>query len=292
MTEISAWAWGAMRACEAAETARPADLARFLAKAHDAGATWIDGADIYAGGASETRVGDALALDPALRARFKIIAKAGVVLPGGGVATQHYRNDASHLRTQLEASLKRLKLDRVDLFLIHRPDYLMDAEETAAALKAMVADGLTKAVGVSNFSVWQTDRLARALGAPVAADQLEFSVLATAALDDGRLDRALAHKVAVFAWGPLAGGRLFDLEDQAAGRVRGVLAQLAASEDPDAIAGAALAWLARHPARPIPILGSCRIARLARQAAAMAAIEMTAEDWYAVLQAARGARAP
>jgi predicted oxidoreductase len=281
-----------MRACDGAEAARPADLARFLGAAHDAGAAWIDSADIYAGGGSETLVGEALALDPGLRDRFKIIAKAGVVLPGRGVATQHYRNDASHLRTQLEASLKRLKLSRVDLFLVHRPDYLMDAAETAAALKAMVADGLTRAVGVSNFSIWQTDRLARALGEPVAADQLEFSVLATQALDDGRLDYALAHGASVFAWGPLAAGRLFSAEAQDAVRVRSVLGPLAGSEDPDAIAGAALAWLARHPARPIPVLGSCRIKRLARQAAAMGAIEMTGEDWYAVLEAARGARVP
>lgn len=290
---MRAWAWGAMRACDGAETARPADLARFLGQARDAGAIWIDGADIYAGGASEALIGEALSHDPGLRGRFKFIAKAGVVLPGlNGIETAHYRNDADHLRGQLETSLKRLKLDQVDLFMVHRPDYLMDAEETAAALKAMIADGLTKAVGVSNFSVWQTGRLARALGGPVAADQLEFSVLATEALDDGRLDQALVDNVQVFAWGPLAGGRLFEPQNDAVGRVGTVLAQLAGSEDPDAIAGAALAWLARHPSRPVPILGSCRIERLARQAAVMSAIEMTAEDWYAVLEAARGARVP
>ena len=287
------WAWGAMRACEGAQTARPADLARFLGQIHDAGARWIDSADIYAGGASEALVGEALAIDPGLRHRLKLIAKAGVVLPGSnGVTTAHYRNDTAHLRRQLEASLQRLRCDRVDLFLVHRPDYLMDAEETAAALNATVADGLVKAVGVSNFSVWQADRLQRALGATLAANQLELSVLATDALDDGRLDQALADNTQVFAWGPLAGGRLFDLQDGAAQRVRAVLAGLAGREDRDAIAGAALAWLGLHPSKPIPILGSCRAERLSKQAAVMAATPISSEAWHAVLEAARGARVP
>jgi len=287
------WAWGAMRACEGADTSRPAGLARFLAQAHDAGAAWIDCADIYAGGASEALVGEALAVDPGLRDRLKIIAKAGVVLPGlNGVQTAHYRNDAAHLRGQLQASLKRLNLGQVDLFVVHRPDYLMDAEATADALDAMVADGLVKAVGVSNFSVWQTERLSRACGEPVAANQLEVSVLATDALDDGRLDQALAKRIQVFAWGPLAGGQLFDPGNEAAQRVRAVLAHLAGSDEADAIAGAALAWLARHPSHPVPILGSCRIERLSRQVEAMRTVEMSREDWYAVLEASRAVRAP
>ncbi len=290
---MTPWAWGAMRACEGAQTSRPAGLARFLGQAHDAGAGWIDCADIYANGRSEALVGEALARDPGLRGRFQIIAKAGVVLPGpNGAGTAHYRNDAGHLRGQLEASLKRLKLDQVDLFLVHRPDYLMDAEDTAGALKAMISGGLTKAVGVSNFSVWQTDRLQRALGAPITANQLEVSVLATEALDDGRLDQALADKAQVFAWGPLAGGRLFDPDDAAARRLRALLARLAGGTDAEAVAGAALAWLAHHPSRPIPILGSCRIERLAAQVKAAASARITPEGWYAVLEAARGARVP
>ena len=286
------WAWGAMRVCEGADTSTPADLARFLATAHDLDAGWIDCADIYADGASDAAVGAALSHDPGLRSRFKIIAKAGVVRVGEGVSTKHYCNDGPYLRQQLTGSLKRFGVDRVDLFLVHRPDWLFDADETAAALQAMIDEGLTKAVGVSNFSTYQTRRLSRALGRPVAADQLEFSPLAVEAMEDGRLDHAQMENIDVLAWSPLAGGRLFNPESAAARRVRAALIRVSGGDDDEWIAGAALAWAARHPARPIPILGSCRLDRLTRQAEAMQAITVSAEDWYAVLEALRGARVP
>ncbi len=289
---MTSWAWGAMRVVGGVDTSTPSDLARFVGSIHDAGARWIDCADIYGRGASDSSVGAALAHDPGLRDRFKLIAKAGVVLPSDDVATQHYRNDGAYLRSQLQGSLQRLGVDQVDLFLVHRPDYLMDAGDTAAALKAMVSDGLTKAVGVSNFSVWQTQRLSQALGAPVAADQLEFSPLATDALDDGRLDQAQSEAIEVFAWSPLAGGQLFDPQSEAARRVRATLAQLAGHEDADAIAGAALAWVARHPSTPVPILGSTRLDRTLRQINAMNATRLSTEDWYGVLEASRGVRVP
>ncbi len=281
-----------MRVVGGADTSTPTALARFLSAIHDAGARWIDCADIYGRGESDRAVGAALAHDPGLRDRFKLIAKAGVVLPSDELATQHYSNDGAYLRAQLEGSLQRQGVDQVDLFLVHRPDYLMDADDTAAALKAMVSDGLTKAVGVSNFSVWQTQRLSQALGAPVAADQLEFSPLATEALDDGRLDRAMIGGTDIFAWSPLAGGQLFNPEGEAARRTRSVLAQIAGGEDDDVIAGAALAWVAYHPSRPVPILGSTRLDRTLRQVEAMNATRFSTEDWYAVLEASRGVRVP
>lgn len=289
---MTGWAWGAMRVVDGSDASTPDDLARFLGAIHDAGARWIDGADIYGRGESDTAVGQAFARDPGLRDRFKLIAKAGVVLPSDDVVTQHYVNDGAYLRGQLETSLRRLGVDQVDLFLVHRPDYLLDAQETATALNAMVRDGLTKAVGVSNFTVWQTQRLNAALGGAVAADQLEFSPLAAEPLDDGRLDLAQSEGIDVFAWSPLAGGQLFDPQSDAAKRVRATLAQLVGSEDADAIAGAALAWVARHPSHPVPILGSTRLDRLTRQVAAMNRITLRAEDWYAVLEASRGQRVP
>ena len=284
---MTGWAWGAMRV-GGGDTSTPADLAQFLNHAHRLGARWIDCADIYGLGASDSAVGAALTHDPSLRERFRIIAKAGVVWQQGGVHTKHYSNDPAYLRRQLTGSLQRLGLDQVDLFLVHRPDYLLDANATAEALNAMVTDGLAKAVGVSNFSAPQTARLNRALGQPVAADQLELSPLALDALDDGRLDQNMMEGTGVFAWSPLAGGQLFNPESEAAHRVRAALARLAGSDNSDAIAGAALAWVARHPANPVPILGTTRLDRLTAQVQAMERLSLSAADWYAVLEASRG----
>lgn len=288
-------AWGAMRACDSPQTGTPLALAQFLGRLADLGVGWIDLADIYADGQAEALTGEALASDPGLANRFKLITKAGVQFPSPSRPHQrvhHYRSDRGFLTAQLDASLKRLKRDQVDLFLVHRPDYLMNAEETAEALRGFIDQGKAAAVGVSNFSTHQVELISQALGAPPASHQLELSVLATGALDDGRLDQAQRDQTTVFAWGALGGAGLFDRADASADRVRSALARLVGTTSDDGLAGAALAWIAHLPVRPIPILGSCRVERIEVQIQGLRATRFGAEDWYEVLQAARGARAP
>lgn len=281
--------WGSMRALDGADTSSPQQLAGFLRRCVEAGCTGIDLADIYNRGRSEALVGEALKLAPDLCAPLPLIAKSGVVFATSDAErpAHHYRNDALHLREGLEGSLRRLGVEQVDTFLVHRPDYLMAYEETAGLLDEFVSSGKVRRVGVSNFSTARMNALSSALTVSLSHHQLEMSVLEPGALEDGRLDAAQTAGQTVTAWSPLAGGRLFAEGDEAAGRVRDVLSVLAGSSDPDRIAGAALAWVARHPSRPVPILGSTDITRIERQSAAQSEIHMGAESWYAVLEASR-----
>jgi predicted oxidoreductase len=251
-----------------------------------AGITLFDTADIYgcdtaAGfGSAEALFGRALAEDRALRARMVIATKGGI-RPG-----IPYNSSRDYLAAALDDSLRRMGVETVDLYQIHRRDLLAHPQEVAGALDAMVASGKVRAVGVSNHTPAEFDALQAFLDQPIVATQPEFSALQVAPLFDGTLDHAMARDLAVLAWSPLGGGRLTGGAHPAAG----LLAAHGAAYGVDA-ATAALAWVMAHPARIVPIVGSQNAQRIAA-AADVFRVEWTRAQWYAVLQAGMGATLP
>ncbi|WP_230480916.1 aldo/keto reductase [Sphingomonas sp. Leaf21] len=251
----------------------------------DAGITLFDTADIYgtddAGfGSSETLLGRVLASAPTLRERMVIATKGGI-WPG-----DPYDSSAAYLAEALDASLARMGVERVELYQIHRRDFLSHPQEVAAALTRMVETGKVAGIGVSNHSPAEVDALATFLGLPILSTQPEFSPLRPAPLFDGTLDQAMARDMTVLAWSPLAGGRLVAGDHPAAA----LLAEHGQRWGVDA-ATAALAWAMAHPARIIPIIGSQNPDRI-RAAADVYRVEWTRAEWYAVLQAGMGERLP
>jgi len=262
----------------------PAARARVEA-ALDAGITLFDTADIYGVddggfGSSEALLGRVLADAPELRARMVIATKGGI-WPGFP-----YDSSAAYLAGALDASLTRMGVERVELYQIHRRDFLSHPQEVAAALTRMVETGKVAGIGVSNHSPAEVDALAAFLGLPILTTQPEFSPLHSAPLFDGTLDQAMARDMAVLAWSPLAGGRLV-AGDHPAGAL---LAEHGERWGVDA-ATAALAWVMAHPARIIPIIGSQNPDRI-RAAGDVYRVEWTRAEWYAVLQAGMGERLP
>ncbi len=251
-----------------------------------AGITLFDTADIYgcdvpAGfGSAEALFGRALAEDRALRDRMVIATKAGI-RPG-----IPYNSSREYLAAALDDSLRRMGVETVDLFQIHRRDLLTHPQEVAGALDAMVASGKVRAIGVSNHAPAELDALQAFLNQPIVATQPEFSALHVAPLFDGTLDHAMTHDLAVLAWSPLGGGRLTDGAHPAGA----LLAEQGAAFGVDA-ATAALAWVMAHPARIIPIVGSQTPARITAAAGALR-VEWTRSQWYAVLEAGMGSRLP
>lgn len=252
----------------------------------DAGITLLDTADIYGCdtpggfGSAETLLGRVLAQAPALRDRM-ILATKGGIRPG-----IPYNSGAPYLADAIDASLARLQTERIDLYQIHRRDFLTHPQEVAAALTKMVEAGKVRAIGVSNYGIHELDALQRFLDLPIVSTQPEFSALHTAPLYDGTLDQAMARDMAVLAWSPLGGGRLAKPLHPAAI----LMGEQAALYDVDATA-AALSWIMVHPARPIPIVGSQSPARIARSVDALK-VGWTREQWYAVLEASLGERLP
>ncbi len=287
-------AWGAMRINQDVDSQNPRELLRKIEECLEVGVTTFDHADIYGDYNCEALFGAALAEKPTLRPGIELVSKCGIMpvsrqRPERRVA--HYNTGRRHIIDSTEASLKNLRTDYLDLLLIHRPDALMDADETAEALNRLRADGKIRHYGVSNFSPWQFDLLQSRLDQPLVTNQVEVSVLRMDALHDGTLDQCQRLRVSPMAWSPLGGNALFMGEDERSRRLRDTLGSVANELGAQGIDQVALAWVLRHPSRPLPVLGTNRIARIRTLAAAIG-LRLDRQQWYAIWEASAGHRVP
>jgi aryl-alcohol dehydrogenase-like predicted oxidoreductase len=181
------------------------DGVRIVHRALDAGITMIDTADVYSAGHSEEIVGRALR---GRRDDVVLATKFGARF-GGDVM----RSGGSHRRIvrSVEASLRRLGTDRIDVYQIHRPDPAADVDETLAALSDLVHAGKVLVAGGSNFTAegivearWTAERRGRV---PFRSEQTAYSILARAVEHDV-LPTCQRHGLGVMVWSPLNGGWL------------------------------------------------------------------------------------
>ena len=271
----------------------PKGIATLIEHSVGLGITTFDHADIYGGYAVEEAFGAGLAAWGGRREDIQLVTKADIMLPVDARpenALKHYDTSPAHLTASLDRSLRNFNTEYVDLFLLHRPDPLLAADETAAALAAMVTSGKARAIGVSNFAPHQLDLLRSRLDIPLATNQVELSVLATDALTDGTLDHAQQHRYPPMAWSPLGGGGLFTSDDERPARVRAVLERFARELD-TSVGVVALAWVLRHPSRPLAVLGTMNPERLTDLARA-SDVALGRQDWFAVLEASHGQPVP
>jgi aryl-alcohol dehydrogenase-like predicted oxidoreductase len=284
--EVGAIAFGCWRF-----THEDVGTARSLIEAAlDAGFNLIDTADIYGlgwqgrgFGSVESLLGSVLAADPSLRDRMVVATKGGIIPP------TPYDSSPRYLIEACESSLRRLGVDVIDLYQIHRPDLLTHPGEVAETLDKLVASGKVRAVGVSNHTVAQTEALCAHLATPLLTTQPEFSVAELGPLRDGTFDMAMRLGVVPMVWSPLAGGRIVTGE--------GIRTELSVTLDRIAAAhGAtraniALAFVLAQAPRPIAIIGTQRVERFAEAAAALG-IRLEREQMYAIIQASEGAPLP
>ena len=286
--EVSSIAWGMWRLAENGRTA--ADAAKLVHAALDSGITFLDTADIYgfdgSGGFGDAEVllGEVLAAEPGLRDRMVLATKGGILPP------LPYDQSAGYLKKAIDDSLRRLQVDSVDLWQIHRPDILAHPQEVARVLDDAVASGKVKTLGVSNFTQAQIAALQHFLGERLVTTQPEISPLRIDCFENGELDQAMMMGLTPLAWSPLGGGRLAAPETA---RDKAVAAALDAVAEAQGVSRtvAAYSWLMTHPAGIIPIIGSQNAARIAEGAQALK-VRWTRTEWYAVLVAARGVPLP
>jgi predicted oxidoreductase len=265
----------------------PAERLRWIEQCVELGVTSFDHADIYGGYQVEALFGEALALAPALREKLQFVSKCGIRLVSPARPEHRiksYDTSAGHLRASVEASLRALRTDRLDLLLIHRPDPLLDADEVTGAVDTLKRAGKLLHFGVSNFTPAQFELLASRT--PLATNQIELHPLHLAPLTDGTLDQLQRLRVRPMIWSPLAGGALLAGSGERERRVQQVLHDLAQAHG-STPATVAFAWLLRHPSRPLPVAGSRRIEAL-REAVEAHALPLSRDDWTAVWQAATG----
>ena len=258
-----------------------------VGQALDAGVNFIDTADVYGGGASEARLGDALK-----ERRHEVVLATKLSARTGPGPNNVGQSPRLHIMEALEGSLHRLKTDHIDLYQIHNYDPLVPLDETLRALDDAVRHGKVRYIGCSNLAAWQ---LVKALGLSDHGNLSRFvstqSFYALACRDiEAELIPALRDEgVGLLCWSPLAGGLLsgkFDrngASDQESRRAKiqfppvneavtfdiiDVLREVAAKKGVS-VARIALAWLLAKPAVTSVICGVKRPDQLADNLAAL-----------------------
>ena len=242
----------------------------------DQGITTMDQADIYGGYEAEEIMGNALT--PELRNQIEIVTKCDIVAPVGRYAdakVKYYDTSRAHIMASVDHSLRLMKIDHIDLLLIHRPDPLMDHHETGAALDEVVKSGKVRAVGVSNFRPYDWDLLQSAMTNKLVTNQIEISLLHHAPFTNGDIAFHQMNGQPPMAWSPLGGGALFEAENAG---LRNALKAVGDAHGVDE-GTVAVAWLLAHPARILPVLGTNNLDRIKRIGDA-AKVQIDRETWF------------
>lgn len=293
---VSSVAMGCMRLDSAKEAP-----GRVIGTALDLGINFFDHADIYGGGKCEEIFGDYLAQNPSLRDKIIIQTKCGI-------RKGFFDFSKEHILSSVDASLKRLHTDYIDILLLHRPDTLMEPEEVAEAFDALEKSGKVRMFGVSNHNPMQIELLKTAVRQPVVADQLQFSIpecgLVTSGLnvnmkndesvmhDGGLLEYSRIKGITIQAWSPFQQGFIkkpFIGDRENFPELNKRLEELAEQYNAEPITIAS-AWILRHPANIQLISGSMNPDRI-KAICKGADITLTREEWYSVYLAA-GFRLP
>ncbi|MFM7263672.1 MAG: aldo/keto reductase family oxidoreductase [Acidimicrobiales bacterium] len=270
--------------------ASDAENERLVSTAVDLGMTLIDNADVYGldwggsgFGACEEALGRVLAINPSLRGRITLASKGGII-PG-----TPYDSSATYIVAACEASLRRMGVERVELWQIHRPDHFTHPAEIAEAFSSLHKRGLVGAFGVSNFTPAQTLALSTHVELPLVSTQPEFSCVALGAMRDGTLDLCMETGMVPLAWSPLAGGRIVTGEGVRP-ELTAVLDDLASREGASR-AVIAVAFVLAPPSRPVALLGTQQFSRLADLATATT-VALDRADVYRIVQASDGVPLP
>lgn len=292
MPPMSRLVYGCWRLADDPDTSATA-VAKKIGLCLDQDVTTFDHADIYGDYRCESLFGAALAADRALASRIQIVTKCGIMLKSPAFPdrrVKYYDTSAAHIRASAETSLKRLGVEVIDLMLIHRPDPFMDHRETAAALDALVDDGLARGVGVSNFMPAEFDLLQSAMKHRLLTNQIEIGLLARSAFTNGQIAQLQKNGLAPMAWSPLGGGALFDAGNPAGARLAARLAEIAGEHNVLSEA-VALAWIMAHPASIMPVVGTNNLERISGIADALK-VGFDRETWYELWTLAEGKEIP
>ncbi|GHU15193.1 aldo/keto reductase [Spirochaetia bacterium] len=273
-----------------------AEASRFIKTAIDLGANFFDHADIYGGGKCEEIFADAIGMNTAVREKILIQTKCGI---RPGVAFDFSKE---HILKSVDASLKKLKTDYLDVLLLHRPDALVEPEEVAEAFGILHANGKVRNFGVSNQNPMQIKLLQKYVKQPIAANQLQLSITNAAMISQGIhnnmlsddavgrdgsvLDFCRLHDITIQPWSPFQYGffKGVFLDNKEFPKLNTKIDEIAKKYGVTNTT-IAMAWLLRHPARFQPVTGTMNVDRL-KDCVKAADINITREEWYEIYLAA------
>jgi predicted oxidoreductase len=251
--------------------------------------TTFDHADIYGSYTTEADFGKAFHASKIDREKLQLITKCGIQMiaekrPENKI--KHYEYSKEYIVWSVEESLKKLKTDYVDVFLLHRPSPLMQADEIAEAVEKLKSEGKIIDFGLSNFTSSQTELIRSKT--EVSYNQVQFSATHFEPMVDGSLDYMQTHKIRPLSWNPL--GTVFREDTKKTRRLKKLLSALVEKYHlgSDTLL---LSWILKHPAKVIPIAGTVNIARIQSLMKAVE-LEMDKEDWFAIWTESMGDDVP
>lgn len=251
------------------------------------GINTFDHADIYGDYQCEELFGNVIKQRSFKREDIVLFTKCGLLLPGSSrpeVRIPHFNTSREHILKSVDNSLKKLRTDYIDIFLLNNLDPVSNLEETALTLRQLKESGKVKNIGVVNFSVFQHQLLASYLRIPIVTNHVDLNLLNTTALDNGQVDYSKQRYMRPLASAPLAAGRIANGTDVQAVRVRAKLETIARKYEAD-IESIAVAWLVKLGA--LPLIGTTNEQRI-RNIANSFTIELDHQDWYELYQASKG----
>ena len=253
------------------------------------GITSFDHADIYGGYTTEAAFGKAWSTSKIDRKKVQLITKCGIEhisenRPQNIV--KHYNYSKDYIIWSAENSLKNLQTDYLDVFLLHRPSPLLQADEVAEAVEKLKSEGKILSFGVSNFTPFQTELLRQKTA--VSFNQIQFSATNHEAMLDGSLDYMQLHKITPMAWNPL--GVVFRENTEQTQRLKLLFSKLVDKYHvgSDLIL---LAWILQHPANIIPVAGTINVSRI-QQLMKAKSLVLDTQDWFAIWTESMGNKVP
>ncbi len=250
--------------------------------------TTFDHADIYGGYTTEADFGLAFSQSGIKRDSIQLISKCGIqyMSDNRDNKVKHYNYSKEYIIWSAEESLKHLKTDYLDLFLLHRPSPLMHPDDIAEAIATLKKQGKIKNFGVSNFTPSQVELISKST--EISVNQIEFSLTQHTAMHDGTLDNMMLKNILPMSWSPL--GFVFKDDTEQTRRIYKQLGELKekynATEDQ-----LVLAWILKHPSNVHPVIGTTTKQRIVDASKAIE-IELELEDWFLLLVASQGHKVP
>ncbi|MEO8403515.1 MAG: aldo/keto reductase [Chitinophagaceae bacterium] len=250
------------------------------------GINTFDHADVYGGYQCEELFGNVIKQHSFKREDLVLFTKCGVNIPHANrpeIRVRHYDTSSKHILKSIDNSLKKLRTDYIDIFLLDHLDPLSNLEETALTLERLRTSGKIRNIGVANFSVFQHQLLASYLHVPIVTNHIELNILNTTALDNGQIDYIKQRYMRPLAAAPLAGGRIENGTDELAIRVHYKLEEMGKKYGKN-IESIAVAWLIKLGA--LPLIGTLNEQRI-RNIADAFTIDLEQQDWYELYNASR-----
>ena len=263
-----------------------ATMERIINLCLELGINTFDHADSYGNYQCEELFGKVIAQKSFKREDIVLFTKCGVRIPHSSqpeVRTQYLDSSREHILSSVENSLRKLKTDYIDIFLLDHLDPVSDLEETALTLSQLKESGKVKNIGVANFTVFQHQLLASYLKIPIVTNHIEFNLLNTSALDNGQIDYIKQRYMRPLASSPLAAGRISNDTGYLPAKVRKKLEEISVKYNVD-IESIAVAWLVKVGAHPL--IGTTSDQRI-RNIVNAFNIDLERQEWHELYNASK-----